>query len=187
MASMAVCYSLATLSSTTPLLSHKNTTSIANLKSHERTLQSSLVGTKIAISKTTRPLSSRRLGTSSSEITCSASASPLPSALLFDCDGVLVDTEKDGHRISFNDTFKEVTVPWSSLVSLFFCFSSICVCLCVVWWNGFSCFWGIAMDVVLGKLINRWSLKRNWNCQSAFSIIFRTRGEISFRFDGNYW
>jgi hypothetical protein len=37
-----------------------------------------------------------------------ASASPLPAALLFDCDGVLVDTEKDGHRISFNDTFAEV-------------------------------------------------------------------------------
>lgn len=39
-------------------------------------------------------------------VTCSA-PSALPSALLFDCDGVLVDTEKDGHRISFNDTFKE--------------------------------------------------------------------------------
>ncbi|KAK3406587.1 hypothetical protein EUGRSUZ_K02765 [Eucalyptus grandis] len=41
-------------------------------------------------------------------------ASPLPSALLFDCDGVLVDTEKDGHRISFNDTFqeKELGVTW---------------------------------------------------------------------------
>uniref|UniRef100_A0A1J3JS84 Haloacid dehalogenase-like hydrolase domain-containing protein n=1 Tax=Noccaea caerulescens TaxID=107243 RepID=A0A1J3JS84_NOCCA len=50
-------------------------------------------------------------------ITCSAaSSSPatLPSALLFDCDGVLVDTEKDGHRISFNDTFKEreLGVTW---------------------------------------------------------------------------
>ncbi|KAK0586496.1 hypothetical protein LWI29_008009 [Acer saccharum] len=35
-------------------------------------------------------------------------------ALLFDCDGVLVDTEKDGHRISFNDTFteKELGVTW---------------------------------------------------------------------------
>jgi beta-phosphoglucomutase-like phosphatase (HAD superfamily) len=44
-------------------------------------------------------------------LSCSASASSsstLPSALLFDCDGVLVDTEKDGHRISFNDTFQEV-------------------------------------------------------------------------------
>lgn len=38
-----------------------------------------------------------------------SSAPPsLPAALLFDCDGVLVDTEKDGHRISFNDTFAEV-------------------------------------------------------------------------------
>lgn len=38
----------------------------------------------------------------------------LPAALLFDCDGVLVDTEKDGHRISFNDTFaeKELGVSW---------------------------------------------------------------------------
>lgn len=35
-------------------------------------------------------------------------AAALPGALLFDCDGVLVDTEKDGHRISFNDTFAEV-------------------------------------------------------------------------------
>lgn len=24
----------------------------------------------------------------------------------FDCDGVLVDTEKDGHRVSFNQAFK---------------------------------------------------------------------------------
>lgn len=44
-------------------------------------------------------------------ITCSASGSNVPSALLFDCDGVLVDTEKDGHRISFNDTFQEVIYP----------------------------------------------------------------------------
>ncbi|GAB2213353.1 hypothetical protein Droror1_Dr00021385 [Drosera rotundifolia] len=37
-----------------------------------------------------------------------------PSALLFDCDGVLVDTEKDGHRVSFNDTFdeRELGVTW---------------------------------------------------------------------------
>lgn len=39
-----------------------------------------------------------------------AAASVLPAALLFDCDGVLVDTEKDGHRISFNDTFAEVII-----------------------------------------------------------------------------
>ena len=28
-------------------------------------------------------------------------------ALIFDCDGVLVDTEKDGHRVAFNQTFSE--------------------------------------------------------------------------------
>lgn len=29
-------------------------------------------------------------------------------ALLFDCDGVLVDTEKDGHRVAFNEAFKQL-------------------------------------------------------------------------------
>jgi HAD superfamily hydrolase (TIGR01509 family) len=28
-------------------------------------------------------------------------------ALIFDCDGVLVDTERDGHRVAFNRAFKE--------------------------------------------------------------------------------
>lgn len=28
-------------------------------------------------------------------------------ALIFDCDGVLVDTEKDGHRVAFNQAFKQ--------------------------------------------------------------------------------
>ncbi|XBI01341.1 hypothetical protein VPH35_130140 [Triticum aestivum] len=43
-----------------------------------------------------------------------APAAALPAALLFDCDGVLVDTEKDGHRISFNETFaeRELGVSW---------------------------------------------------------------------------
>lgn len=50
-----------------------------------------------------------------------APASALPAALLFDCDGVLVDTEKDGHRISFNETFAEVRflpsiVPFISIL-----------------------------------------------------------------------
>ncbi|KAL3824924.1 hypothetical protein ACJIZ3_020953 [Penstemon smallii] len=46
-------------------------------------------------------------------VNCMAS-DVLPKALLFDCDGVLVDTEKDGHRVSFNDTFaeKELGVTW---------------------------------------------------------------------------
>ncbi|KAL8123376.1 CBBY-like protein [Apium graveolens] len=47
-------------------------------------------------------------------LAAAADASVLPAALLFDCDGVLVDTEKDGHRISFNDTFAEMElgVTW---------------------------------------------------------------------------
>ena len=36
-------------------------------------------------------------------------------ALIFDCDGVLADTERDGHRLAFNATFAEVGLPveWS--------------------------------------------------------------------------
>ena len=36
-------------------------------------------------------------------------ASPVANtaALLFDCDGVLADTERDWHRVSFNKVFAE--------------------------------------------------------------------------------
>ncbi len=36
-------------------------------------------------------------------------------ALIFDCDGVIVDTEKDGHRVAFNMAFakKGMPVEWS--------------------------------------------------------------------------
>ncbi|PSJ55518.1 HAD-IA family hydrolase [Kumtagia ephedrae] len=36
-------------------------------------------------------------------------------ALIFDCDGVLVDTERDGHRIAFNQAFAELGLgtEWS--------------------------------------------------------------------------
>ena len=36
-------------------------------------------------------------------------------ALLFDCDGVIAETERDGHRVSFNRAFKEQGIPveWS--------------------------------------------------------------------------
>ena len=36
-------------------------------------------------------------------------------ALIFDCDGVLVDTERDGHRVAFNATFRQLGWPtvWS--------------------------------------------------------------------------
>ncbi len=32
-------------------------------------------------------------------------------ALIFDCDGVLVDTERDAHRVGFNLAFKEFGIP----------------------------------------------------------------------------
>ena len=35
-----------------------------------------------------------------------AASAPL-EAILFDCDGVLADTERDGHRVSFNKVFRE--------------------------------------------------------------------------------
>ena len=37
------------------------------------------------------------------------------TALIFDCDGVLADTERDGHRVAFNQTFAEFGLPiqWS--------------------------------------------------------------------------
>jgi HAD superfamily hydrolase (TIGR01509 family) len=40
-------------------------------------------------------------------------------ALIFDCDGVLVDTERDGHRVAFNQAFakKGLTIEWD--VSLY--------------------------------------------------------------------
>jgi HAD superfamily hydrolase (TIGR01509 family) len=36
-------------------------------------------------------------------------------ALIFDCDGVLVDTERDGHRVGFNRAFQEfgIHAEWS--------------------------------------------------------------------------
>jgi HAD superfamily hydrolase (TIGR01509 family) len=33
------------------------------------------------------------------------------SALIFDCDGVLSDTERHGHRVAFNQTFAEYGLP----------------------------------------------------------------------------
>ncbi|KAL1363786.1 hypothetical protein HN51_011965 [Arachis hypogaea] len=79
---------------------------------------SSFMGTPTTISlKSTRPRTVGIVSVSSFRVSCSAASSSstvVPSALLFDCDGVLVDTEKDGHRISFNETFeeKELGVTW---------------------------------------------------------------------------
>jgi HAD superfamily hydrolase (TIGR01509 family) len=35
---------------------------------------------------------------------------PLTRAILFDCDGVLADTERDGHRVAFNRAFREFRI-----------------------------------------------------------------------------
>lgn len=45
---------------------------------------------------------------------CSLRNIDWPEALLFDCDGVLVDTEAEGHRIAFNEAFarKGLTHSW---------------------------------------------------------------------------
>ena len=36
-------------------------------------------------------------------------------ALIFDCDGVLVDTERDGHRVAFNQAFRDfgIDIDWN--------------------------------------------------------------------------
>lgn len=38
-------------------------------------------------------------------------------ALIFDCDGVLVDTERDGHRVAFNQAFTsmDIDVQWDAV------------------------------------------------------------------------
>ncbi|KAI4336263.1 hypothetical protein L6164_014809 [Bauhinia variegata] len=91
-------------------------TSLASFKlnRHEEILSSPLMGTKPISLKMSRALPAR-MPSISTRFSCSASSSStLPSALLFDCDGVLVDTEKDGHRVSFNETFeeRELGVTW---------------------------------------------------------------------------
>ena len=48
-----------------------------------------------------RSPSSSRAGTTLS------AAAPTLEAILFDCDGVLADTERDGHRLAFNLAFKD--------------------------------------------------------------------------------
>lgn len=40
-------------------------------------------------------------------------------ALIFDCDGVLVDTERDGHRVAFNQAFAEMGLDAEWGVSLY--------------------------------------------------------------------
>lgn len=120
MASTTFSLSLSTLASSTAYNSGNHIPTIS-CKSNEKSSlclsSSSFLGSRLNVSRRTssaNPMSMRNV-----RIACSASV--LLSALLFDCDGVLVDTEKDGHRISFNDTFKEVTPLALLPLVLFFC------------------------------------------------------------------
>lgn len=38
---------------------------------------------------------------------------PMLKALIFDVDGTLADTERDGHRVAFNAAFREAGLPWT--------------------------------------------------------------------------
>lgn len=40
-------------------------------------------------------------------------------ALVFDVDGTLADTERDGHRVAFNDAFREFGLNWDWDVALY--------------------------------------------------------------------
>ena len=39
-------------------------------------------------------------------------------ALIFDVDGTLADTERDGHRVAFNRAFKDAGLDWDWDVAL---------------------------------------------------------------------
>ncbi|XVF54608.1 hypothetical protein PTKIN_Ptkin05aG0195400 [Pterospermum kingtungense] len=115
MASTSISLSLPTFSSSSS--SKVYTQTKASIFSHHLHTKNKLPSsTTLSYNKTAKRTSSA----TSFNVKCSAaspsssSSSTLPSALLFDCDGVLVDTEKDGHRVSFNDTFKEkeLGVTW---------------------------------------------------------------------------
>ena len=44
---------------------------------------------------------------------------PRPTALLWDVDGTLAETELDGHRLAFNRAFSEAGLPWRWDVGLY--------------------------------------------------------------------
>lgn len=83
---------------------HTKLTKFSNFSKHIKPCSTTIFGKTLRISP-----SKLRQSKSYSCVTVKCSA-VVPEALLFDCDGVLVDTEKDGHRVSFNDTFTQVCV-----------------------------------------------------------------------------
>ena len=40
-------------------------------------------------------------------------------ALIFDVDGTLADTERDGHRVAFNKAFKQAGLYWDWFIELY--------------------------------------------------------------------
>ena len=109
MAAVTSIISTSSASLFSPTTSQPKTHSLLKHKDHEYVPASSFMGTPAVSLKASRPRTVGIVSVSSRRVSCSSSSpSTLPSALLFDCDGVLVDTEKDGHRISFNETFQEV-------------------------------------------------------------------------------
>ena len=44
---------------------------------------------------------------------------PELKALIFDVDGTLADTEKDGHRVAFNLAFQQAGLDWDWSVELY--------------------------------------------------------------------
>jgi HAD superfamily hydrolase (TIGR01509 family) len=43
----------------------------------------------------------------------------MPPTLIFDIDGTLADTERDGHRVAFNRAFQEAGLDWDWSISLY--------------------------------------------------------------------
>ncbi|KAI7727425.1 hypothetical protein M8C21_020430 [Ambrosia artemisiifolia] len=113
MASIIIPSSSSSSSCSTSSLLHSRTPTI---NKHFKSSLLPELPIRSSLAKFSTPLSRRNsIKRSKTGFKCSAvDSSVLPSALLFDCDGVLVDTEKDGHRVSFNDTFneKELGVTW---------------------------------------------------------------------------
>ncbi|XP_057547989.1 CBBY-like protein isoform X2 [Amaranthus tricolor] len=107
----SIIYSPSTTPSSTSIYSHTKLSKLCSFNKNVNIIKlSSLFGKTLTITNELhiKLMSNKK---SSSVVTCSVS---LPAALLFDCDGVLVDTERDGHRVSFNDTFTErgLGVSW---------------------------------------------------------------------------